>query len=77
MSRKTLADLFEEAATANAAEWDRLNTPEKIAERAARQERERLRRVELGWEDEDGNPIKPDADPEDEDDDDEDGEASR
>jgi hypothetical protein len=54
---KTLADLFEETAAANAAEWDRLNTPEKIAERKARQEREFEQGVRLGWWDADGNPL--------------------
>lgn len=65
MAKVNAADLWARVAQQNAAEYDRLNTPEKIAQREA--ERARLEEIEnaLGWHDE---PTEDDEDSDEDDD---------
>lgn len=67
MSDNWMDDAFAEVARENAADHDRRSTPEKIEQRRARTERERQRRIAMGWEDEDGNSLLPPEEDEDKD----------
>ena len=69
-------EAFEEVAEATAAEFDKLNTPERIAERQAKAQAEHERGVRNGWWDANGDPLNQDEDDaEDDDEDDEETEA--
>jgi hypothetical protein len=71
MAKVSWDSIFEELAKNNAAEYDRLNTPENRAKREARAKAEHEQGVRLGWWTEEGEPIEqPDENEEGEDDDD-------